>query len=155
MLTDSVSVLSIGKGIASGCEFHWAPKENNKAGPCTLIKPDGTRIEFEVDEHDVPYLMEHRTTAVPAHMMTDKENKTPTATPASQQVPDPETGQGGPWLVEDDRARRDRRLGSKLKDSGSVPAPRGTIASDDPPEPFANDYSEVDEESDLRRGSEK
>ena len=129
VLTDSVSALSIGKRIASGCEFHWTPKENNKAGSCTLIKPDGKRIEFEVDEHDVPYLMEHRTTAVPAHMMTDKENKTPTATPASQQVPDPETGQGGPWLVEDGRARHDQRLRSVLRDSRPAPEPpiRGIV----------------------------
>ena len=27
VLTDSVSALSMGKRIASGCEFHWTPKE--------------------------------------------------------------------------------------------------------------------------------
>ena len=59
MLTDPVSALSMGKRVASGCEFHWMPKESNNAGSCTLIKPGGKRIEFEVDEHDVPYLMEH------------------------------------------------------------------------------------------------
>ena len=77
----------------------------------------------------------------------------PTATPASQQVPDPDTGQGGSWLVEDDRARRDQKLRSILRDSGPVPAPRGIIASDEPPEPIAYDYSVVDEEHDhdLRR----
>ena len=58
MLADSVSALSIGKRVASGCEFHWMPNENNKAGPCTLIKPYGKRIEFEVDEHDVPYVLD-------------------------------------------------------------------------------------------------
>ena len=153
VLTDSVSALSIGKRLASGCDFHWTPKENNKAGSCTLIKPEGKRIEFEVDGHDVPYLMEHRTTAVPAQMITNEESKMPTATPASQQVPGPDTGQGGPWLVEDDRARRDQKLRSILRDSGPVPAPRGTIASDEPPEPIAYDYSEVDEENgnDVRR----
>ena len=31
VLTDSVSALSIGKRIAGGCEFHWVPKEGNKA----------------------------------------------------------------------------------------------------------------------------
>ena len=62
VLTDSVSALSIGKRVANGCEFHWAPTENDKSGSCTLIIPDGKRIEFEVDEHDVPYLMEHGTT---------------------------------------------------------------------------------------------
>ena len=77
VLTDSVSALSIGKRVASGCEFHWTPKENNKAGPCTLIKPDGKRIEFEVDKHGVPYLMEHRTIAVPAQIVINKENKCP------------------------------------------------------------------------------
>ena len=151
VLTDSVSALSIGKRVASGCEFLWTPKENNKAGSCTLIKPDGKRIEFEVDEHDVPYLMEHRTIAVPVQTKTDKENQMPTATPASQQDPEPETGQGGPWLVEDDRARHDRKLRSILRDTGPVPAPRGNI--EQPPEPIEYGYSEVDEEneSDLRR----
>ena len=98
------------KREANGCEFNWALKENNKSGSCTLIKPNGKIIEFEVDEHDVPYLMEHRTTAVPAQIQVNKENKMPTATPASQETPEPETGQGGPWLVEDDRARRDQKL---------------------------------------------
>ena len=73
MLTDSVSAISIGTRIASGCEFRWTPKENNKAGPCAWIKPDGKRIEFEVGEHDVPYLMEHRTTAVLAQKMANEE----------------------------------------------------------------------------------
>ena len=48
--------------------------KNNNAGSCTLIKPDGKKIEFEVDEHDVPYLMEHRSTAVPASIDDNKEN---------------------------------------------------------------------------------
>ena len=74
VLTDSVSALSNGKRIASGCEFHWMPKENNKAGSCTLVKPDGKIVEFEVDEHDVPYLMEHRTTAVPVQIDINKDN---------------------------------------------------------------------------------
>ena len=84
MLTDSVSALSIGKRVASGCELHWMPKENNKAGSCTLIKPNGKRIESEVGEHDVPYLMEHRTTAVPARIDNNTGHAMPTATPASQ-----------------------------------------------------------------------
>ena len=151
VLTDSVPALSIGKRVASGCEFHWMPNESNKAGSCTLTKPDGKRIEFKVEEHDVPYLMEHRTTAVPAQIDGNKENTMPTATPAGQHVPDPETGQGGPWLVEDDRARRDRKLRSRLRDTGPVPELRGNI--DQPPEPIETDYSEVDaeEEQDLRR----
>ena len=41
-------------------------KANNNAGSRALIKPDRKKIEFEVDEHDVPYLMEHRTIAGPA-----------------------------------------------------------------------------------------
>ena len=73
MLTDSVSALSIGKRIANGCEFHWTPKGDNNLGSCILIKPDGKRVEFEVDEHDVPYLLEHRATAVPAQMPENKE----------------------------------------------------------------------------------
>ena len=112
VLTDSVSALSIGKRVANGCEFHWTPKENNKSGSRTLAKPNGERIEFEVDEHDVPYLMEHRTTALPAQIQVNKGNKMPTATPASQETPEPETGQGGPWLVEGDRARRGQKLRS-------------------------------------------
>ena len=80
VLTDSVSALSIGKRVANGCEFHWTPTDNDNSGSCTLIKPDGKRIEFEADEHDVPYLMEHRTTAVPVQVQRDKENKQPTAT---------------------------------------------------------------------------
>ena len=43
-----------------------------------MIKPDGKRIEFEVDEHDVPYLLEHIATAVPAQMPENKENVQPT-----------------------------------------------------------------------------
>ena len=47
------------------------PKKDDKVGACTLIKPDGEKIEFKVDEHDVPYLMEHReTTAVLAVLET-------------------------------------------------------------------------------------
>ena len=80
VLTDAVPALSIGKRVANGCEFHWTPKNVNDPGSCTLIKPDGKRIEFEVDGHDVPYLLEHRTTAVPAQIQTDKENKQPTTT---------------------------------------------------------------------------
>ena len=74
VLTDSASFLSIGKRVANGCEFHWTPKENDKPGSCTLTKSDGKLIEFEVDEHGVPYLMEHRTTAVPAQVQVNKEN---------------------------------------------------------------------------------
>ena len=111
-------------------------KENNKAGSCTLIKPDGKRIEFEVDEHGVPYLMEHRTTAVPARIDNKKENAMPTATPAGQ--------------IEDNRARRDQKLRSILRDTGPVPEPIGNM--DQPPEPIEYDCSEVDteEERDLR-----
>ena len=115
VLTDSVSALNIGKRVTNGCEFHWTPEENDKSGSCTLIKPDGKRIEFEVDELDVPYLMEHRTTAVPAQIQMNKENKKPTATPASQNPPEPETGQGGPWLVEEDGARRDKKAKIDIK----------------------------------------
>ena len=95
VLTDSVSALSIGKRVANGCDFHWTPKNINGSGSCTLIKPDGKRIEFEVDGHDVPYLMEHRTTAVPAQIQKDKENQQPTAV-----------------LVEETRARSDQKLRS-------------------------------------------
>ena len=77
VLTDSVSALSIGKRVANGCEFHWASKAHDKSGSCTLIKPDGKRIEFEVDGHDVPYLMEHRTTAVPAQIQMNKRIRSP------------------------------------------------------------------------------
>ena len=95
--------------------------------------------------------MEHRTTAVPAQVQANKENKLPTATPASQETPEPETGQGGPWLVEDGRARRDQKLRSILKGTGPAPAPKGNI--EHPPGPIEYDYSEVDEENerDLRR----
>ena len=75
VLTDPVSALSIGKRAASGCEFHWMPGENNNAGPCALIEPDDKKVEFEADERDVPYLMEHRTTAVPASIGDNKENR--------------------------------------------------------------------------------
>ena len=145
VLTDSVSALSIGKRVASGCEFHWTLKENNKAGSRKLIKPDGKRIEFEVDEHAVPYVFDGASNYCRpcSNDNYNKENKMPTATPAGQQVPDPDTGQGGPWPVEDDRARRDQKLRSILRDSRPVRAPRGTIASDEPPEPIAYDYSEV------------
>ena len=61
------------------------------------------------------YLMEHRTTAVPARIDDNTETTMPTATPAGRHVPDPGTGQGGPCLVEDDRARRDRKLRSILR----------------------------------------
>ena len=156
VLTDSVWALSIGKRVAGGCEFHWMPKENNNAGSCTLIKPDGKKIEFEVDEHDVPYLMVHRTTAVPASLGDNSENTILSAiTPASQSTTDPETGQGGPWLAEDYRAARDRRLRSILKDTGPVPESSRRI--DQPPGPIETDYSEVDaeEEQDLRRTRDK
>ena len=131
------------------------PKENNNAGSCTLIEPDGKRTEFEVDEHDVPYLMEHRTAAVPACIDGNKENTMLAATPAGQPTTDPETGQGGPWLAEDDRARRDRKLRSILKDFGPVPEPGSRI--DQPPEPIETDYPEVDteEEQDLRRRGDR
>ena len=155
VLTDSVPALSIGKRVAHGYEFHWTPKESNKSGSCTLIKPDGKRIGFEVDEHDVPYLMEHRTAAVPAQVQVNKKNMMPTGTPASQDPPEPETGQGGPWLVEDDRARRDQKLRSILRDTGPVPAPKGR--TDSPLEPIEYDYSEVDVENarDLRKRGDK
>ena len=68
LLADSVSAFSIGKRIASGCEFHWMPRRDNIPGSCTLIKPDGKEVEFEVDEHDVPYFMERRAAAVPANI---------------------------------------------------------------------------------------
>ena len=112
-------------------------------------------IEFGVDEHDVPYLMEHRTTALPAQVQVKKENKMPTAIPASRDPPEPETGQGGPWLVEDDRARRDQKLRSILKDTGPVPVPKGNTGN--PPEPIEYDYSEVDEDNarDLRKRGDK
>ena len=130
-------------------------KGNINAGSCTLIKPDGKRIEFEVDEHGVPYLMEHRTTAVLAHIDDHKGNTMPAATPAGQHAPDPETGQGGPWLVEDDRARCDRKLRSILRGTGPVPEPSSNI--DQPPELSETDCSEVGakEEQDLRRRGEK
>ena len=155
MWTDSVSALGFGKRVASGCGFHWMPEENNKAGSRTSIKPDGKRIELEVDEHDVPYLMEHRTTAVPARVDNNKENTMPTATPAGQHVPGQDTGQGGPWLVEDDRARRDRKLRSILRDIGSVSEPIGSI--DQPPETIEYDHPKADaeEEQDFRSRGDK
>ena len=99
--------------------------------------------------------MEHRITAVPASIDDNKENTIPAATPASQSTTDPETGQGGPWLAEDDRVARDRRLRSILKDTGPVPEPCRRI--DQPPEPIETDYSEVDaeEEQNLRRRGDK
>ena len=138
VLTDSVSALSIGKRIANGCEFHWTPKNNNDPGSCVLIKPDGKRIEFEVDEHDVPYLLENRATAVPAQIPTNKENVQPTAT-----------------QIAESRAQSDQRLRSILRETGPVPAPIGR--TDSPPEPIEYDYSEVDEENDrdLRRRGDK
>ena len=121
------------------------PKEINNAGSCTLFKPDGKKIEFEVDEHDVPYLLEHITTAVPASIDVNKGNTIPAATPASQSPIDPEnTGLGGPWLAEADGAASGRRLRSILKDPGPVPEPGRRI--DQPPEPIETDYSEVDAE---------
>ena len=98
MLSDSVSALSIGKRIASGCEFRWMPVNDNKAGSCTLTEPDNKEIEFKVDEHDVPYLIEYReTTAVPASIDHNKSVLTPAATPASPPSEDPEEmGQQGP-----------------------------------------------------------
>ena len=66
VLKDSVSALSIGKRIAEGCEFHWTPKTASNNGMCKLIKPNGKEINFDIDEHDVPFLMEARHTAVPA-----------------------------------------------------------------------------------------
>ena len=76
VLSDSVSALSIGKRKANGCEFHWTLK-NKDPGSCVLTKPNGKRIEFEVDEHDVPYLLENRATAVPAQIPTNKETCNP------------------------------------------------------------------------------
>ena len=59
--------------------------KDDKIGSCILIKPDGRKIEFKVDEHDVPYLMEHReTTAVPANINDVISMVMPAATPASQ-----------------------------------------------------------------------
>ena len=85
VLSDSVSALSIGKRIASGCESHWMPKKDDKVGPCTLIEPDGKRIEFKVDGHDVPDFMEQReTTAVPASIDNTISMVMPAAAPASQ-----------------------------------------------------------------------
>ena len=74
----------------------------------------------------------------------------PAATSAGRPTTDPETGQGGPWLAEGDRARRDRKRRSIFKDTGPVPEPRSRI--DQPPEPIETDYSEVgaEEEQDLR-----
>ena len=120
-----------------------------------MIKPDGKKIEFEVDGHDVPYLMEHRTTAVPASIVDNKEDIMPAATPTRQSTTDLATGQGGPWLAEDDRAARYRRPRSILKDTGPVPESSRRI--DQPPEPIETDYSEVDaeEEQDLRRRGDK
>ena len=94
-------------------------------------------------------------TAVPAQVQVNKENKTPTATPASQDPPEPESGQGGRRLVEDDRVRRDQKLRSILRDTGPVPGPKGN--ADSPLEPIEYDYSEVDEEnaSDLRKRGDK
>ena len=88
------------------------PKKDDKVGSCTLIKPDGKEIEFKVDGHDMPYLMEYReTTAVPANIDHNKSMLVPAATPASQPTEDPEeTGQGRPWLAEDGRAARDSKL---------------------------------------------
>ena len=86
------------------------------------------RIGFEVDEHDVPYLMEHRTAAVPAQIQKNKANTQPTAT-----------------LVEEHRARSDQKLRSILRGTGPVPAPRGR--TDTPPEPTEYDDSQVEEES--------
>ena len=103
----------------------------------------------------MPYLAEHRTTAVPASIDDNKENTIPAATPSSQSPTDPEMGQGGPWPAEDDRAARDRRLRSILKDTGPVPESSRRI--DQPPEPIETDYSEVgtEEEQDLRRRGDK
>ena len=138
VLTDSVSAFSIGKRIADGCEFHWTPKNDNDPGSCMLIKPDGKRVEFEVDEHDVPYLLEHRTTAVPAQIQVNQENEQPTST-----------------QIAETRARSDKRLRSILRATGPVPAPRGR--TDSPPEPIEYDHSEVEEENnqDLRRRGDK
>jgi len=138
VLSDSVSALSIGKRIANGCEFHWTPKNNSDPGSCVLIKPDGKRIEFEVDEHDVPYLLENRATAVPAQIPTNKENVQPTAT-----------------QIAESRAQSDQRLRSILRETGPVPEPIGRTWS--PPEPIEYDYSEVEEENnqDLRRRGDK
>ena len=91
-----------------------------------------------MDEHDVPYLMEHRTTAVPAQIQKKKEHKQPTAT-----------------LVEENRARSDQKLRSILKNTEPVPAPRGR--TDSAPEPIEYDYSEVEDENmqDLRKRGDK
>ena len=112
VLSDSVSALSTGKRIASGCEFHWMPKKDDKVGTRILIEPDGKRNEFKVNEHDVPYLMEQReTTAHLASIDNTISMVMPAAAPTSQPAEDPqEKGQGGPWLAEDDRAARNSKL---------------------------------------------
>ena len=136
------------------------PKKDDKARSCTLIEPDGKEIEFKADEHDVPYLMEHReTTAVPANMDHNKSMLIPAATPASQPTEDPEeTGQGGPWLAEDDRAARDSTLRSILKSAGEpVGPPERGNPFEQVAKPIETDYSEVDaeEEQDFRRRGDK
>jgi hypothetical protein len=152
VLTDSVSAFSIGKRIATGSEFHWIPKRGNKEGSCTLIKPDGKEIHFEVDEHDVPYFMENRTTAVPASI--DNKNP-PVAAPAVESIP-AEPAQSDSKLTED-RARRDARLRSILKAADTVEPPEPRRSLEQPPEPIETDYSEVDaeEDQDLRRRGDK
>ena len=127
-----MSARSIGKGVADGCEFHCMPKKDDKAGSCTLTKPNGKEIKFKVDGHDVPYLMEYReTTAVPASI-------------------DP--------AAEDDKAAEESKPKSILKPTG---APVGPPESRNPfeqvAEPIETDYSEVDaeEEQDLRRRGDK
>ena len=110
VLTDSVSAFSIGKRIATWSEFHWIPKRGDKEGSCTLIKPDGKEINFQVDEHDVPYFMEYRTNAVPANIVNES---TPVAAHAVENIP-AEPVQSDTNLTED-RARRDAKLRSILK----------------------------------------
>ena len=160
VLSDSVSAFSIGKRTANGCEFHWVPEKDDKVGSCIPITPDSKEIEFKVDEHYVPYLMKHReTTAVPANIDIIKSMVMPAATPASQPAEDPqETGQGGLWRAEDDRASRDSKLRSILTSAGEpVRPPAKGNPFDQVLEPIETDCSEVDaeEEQDLHRRGDK
>lgn len=79
----------------------------------------------------------------------------PAAAPASDRTKEPaENGIGGPWPIEDDRARRDAKLRSILKAPEPL-APERRI--DMNPKPIETDCSDVDaeEEHDLRRRGDK
>ena len=124
-----------------------------------MVKPDGKGIEFKVDEHDVPYLMEYRETiAVPAGIEPNRRVLKPAATPASPPAEDPEeTGQGGPWLAEDDRAAKESKTKSIHKPAGEPVGPPSRNPFEQVAEPIETDYSEADaeEEQDLRRRGDK